>query len=201
MSGGGGRRVTQLLAAVGRGDRAASEELMPLVYEHLRALARRRMADEAPGHTLQPTALVHEAYLRLFGDSAQEADWSSRFHFFAAAAEAMRRILVEQARQRHSKKRGGDRRRVGLGGAEVAPDEEPIDLLALDHALEEIKKRDPRMYDVAMLRQFCGLTNEQSAKALGVSPRTVRREWGVAQLCLQELVKKEMAADGNGDDG
>jgi RNA polymerase sigma factor (TIGR02999 family) len=201
VSGTGDHRVTQLLAAVGRGDRAASAELMPLIYEHLRALAGRRMAHEPPGQTLQATALVHEAYLRLFGDGAGEADWSSRFHFYAAAAEAMRRILVDQARQRRSKKRGGDRRRVPLNRVEAGPDEEPVDHLALDHALEELKTRDQTMYDVAMLRHFCGLTNEQAARALGVSPRTTKRKWSVAQLCLQETMKKAQATEGVADGG
>ncbi len=195
------QRVTQLLEAVGRGDRAASDELMPLIYEHLRRLARGRLAGEAPGHTLQATALVHEAYLRLFGDEAEAADWNNRYHFYAAAAEAMRRILVERARQRGSKKRGGGMRRVPLDAIDGAVDDEPEDMLALDAALEEIRRRDPRMYDVAMLRHFCGLTNEQTAKALGTSARTVRREWSVAQLCLQELVKKATIIEGDDHDG
>jgi RNA polymerase sigma factor (TIGR02999 family) len=193
-------RVTQLLAAVGQGDQAAADELMPAIYEHLRRLARGRLAGETPGNTLQATALVHEAYLRLFGDDIKTGDWTNRYHFYAAAAEAMRRILVERSRHRRSKKRGGGMRRVPLDAIDGVIDDEPEDMLALDDALEEIRRRDPRMYDVAMLRHFCGLTNEQTAKTLGTSARTVRREWSVAQLCLQELVKKATTVEGDDHD-
>jgi RNA polymerase sigma factor (TIGR02999 family) len=192
-------RVTELLAAMGRGDQAASEELLPLVYEHLRQLACRRMAAEPPGHTLQATALVHEAYLRLFGEGAASTDWKNRGHFYGAAAEAMRRILVEQVRKHRSRKRGGDRRRVPLDQAEISYENESIDLLALDRALDLLKKHDGRMYEVAMLRHFCGLTNDQSAKVLDISPRTVRQDWSVARLWLQEAMAS--SAGERGRDG
>jgi RNA polymerase sigma factor (TIGR02999 family) len=194
-------RVTQLLAAVSKGDPNASDELLPLVYERLRRLAHRKMAAEPPGHTLQATALVHEAYLRLFGDAAEPGDWTSSRHFYGAAAEAMRRILVEAARQRRSKKRGGDRQRTPLDRVEVGGEGEPIDPLALDEALRLLKQRDERMYDVAMLRHFCGLTNEQTARVLGISPRTVRQDWSVARLWLQEAMTTAATASEGPPDG
>jgi RNA polymerase sigma factor (TIGR02999 family) len=199
MSGPGDSRVTQLLAAIGEGDPGATDELLPLVYEELRRLAHRRMADEPPGQTLQATALVHEAYLRLIGDA--DASWHSRGHFYGAAAEAMRRILVESARKRGRLKHGGGCRRVPLAAAEIAVDEEQVDLLGLDEALEELKQRDRRMYDVAMLRHFCGLTNEQTAKALDVSTRTVKREWSYAQVWLYERIERGRKSESTGGDG
>ncbi|MHC4992523.1 MAG: sigma-70 family RNA polymerase sigma factor [Planctomycetota bacterium] len=185
-------RVTQLLGAIGAGDRAARDELLPVVYEELRTLARSRMAEEAPGHTLQATALVHEAYLRLLGEG--EANWENRRHFYGAASEAMRRILVEHARRRQTRKRGGDRRRVDLELIGGAFDEEPADTLSLDRSLDALRQRDERMYDIAMLRHFCGLTNEETARSLEISPRTVRREWGYARLWLRKAMKSEPAA-------
>jgi RNA polymerase sigma factor (TIGR02999 family) len=185
-----------LLKAAGAGDHAAAGELMPLVYEHLRGLARQRMAGESPGRTLQATALVHEAYLRLFNDGASERDWKSRGHFYAAAAEAMRRILIDQARSRHRQKRGGGRRRIPLDEVDLVLGDPSIDLEALDGALEHLKQRDRRTYDVAMLRHFCGLTNEQTAKVLEVSPRTVRHEWSVARLWLREAIATGAAGKG-----
>jgi RNA polymerase sigma factor (TIGR02999 family) len=179
--------VTQLLAAIGEGDPAATDELLPLVYTELRTLACKRMAAEPPGHTLQATALVHEAYLRLIGEG--ETGWNSRGHFYAAAAEAMRRILVEQARKRGRLKHGGGRRRVPLAMVDVAADDESVDLLGLDEALDALKDRDRRMYDVAMLRHFCGLTGDQTANALGISVRTVKRDWSYAQVWLYERIR------------
>ncbi len=197
MAGASDHRVTQLLAAAREGDPHAVRDLMPLVYEHLRELAAGRMAGERRGHTLQATALVHEAYLRLFPEGAPALDWKGRGQFYGAAAEAMRRILVDRARQRQAGKRGGGRQRVPLEQAEPVVDDESIDLLALDRALDELRQRDERTYDVAMLRHFCGLTAEQTANALGISPRTVRREWSVAQLVLHEaLTAHEDNADG-----
>ncbi|MHC4219399.1 MAG: ECF-type sigma factor [Planctomycetota bacterium] len=182
----GDGQITQLLAAIGSGDRAASDELLPLVYDQLRVLARRKMAGESPGHTLQPTALVHEAYLRLVGD---EADWDSRGHFYVAAAEAMRRILVERARRYDRRKHGGGRQRVPLAGADMAADDDdPIDVLALDAALRDLQSKDPRLYDVVMLRHFTGLSNEETALALGISERTVSREWSYARLWLVQAL-------------
>jgi RNA polymerase sigma factor (TIGR02999 family) len=191
----GDGQITQLLAAIGSGDRAASDELLPLVYDQLRVLARKKMAGESPGHTLQPTALVHEAYLRLVGDAA---DWDSRGHFYVAAAEAMRRILVERARRYDRQKHGGGRQRVPLAGADVATqDDDAIDVLALDTALRDLQSKDPRLYDVVMLRHFTGLSNEETALALGISERTVSREWSYARLWLvKALTPDEDAVDG-----
>ncbi len=192
----GDGHITQLLVAIGGGDRAAGNELLPLVYDQLRRLARKKMAHEPAGHTLQPTALVHEAYLRLVGDEA--ADWNSRGHFYVAAAEAMRRILVERAREHDRVKHGGGRRRVPLTGVGVAADDhEPIDVLALDAALRDLRSSDPRMYDVVMLRHFTGLSNEETALALGISERTVSREWSYARLWLVRAMEAT-EADGHG---
>ena len=195
VSGNAETRVTQLLGAIGAGDPAARDELLPVVYEELRSLARGRMAAESPGHTLQTTALVHEAYLRLLGDG--DATWQNRRHFYGAASEAMRRILVEHARRRQARKRGGDRRRVDLELIGGAFDEEPAVTLGLDRSLEQLRLRDERMYDIAMLRHFCGLTNEETARTLDISSRTVRREWGYARLWL----RKAMIGAGTADDG
>src|SRR3954470_24801036 len=163
--------VTHILAAVEAGDPKAAAELMPLVYDELRKLAAARLADEKPGQTLQPTALVHEAYPRLVG-GAPPHDWNSRGHFFAAAAEAMRRILVEQARRRQSRKRGGELRRVDLDtGAALlgarADDDAGGDLLALDDALRALAAEDPAKARLVSLRYFAGLSVEQAAEAMG----------------------------------
>src|SRR2546423_1770080 len=158
--------VTQLLDAAAAGDRRAAADLLPLVYDELRQLAAARMASEAPDHTLQPTALVHEAYLRLVGP-ADAAYWDGRGHFFAAAAEAMRRILIEAARRRKAQKRGGDARRVDLPdlpAASAVPDD---DLLALDDALDELDQHDSQAARLVKLRYFAGLTHQQAADALG----------------------------------
>jgi len=174
--------ITQMLEAVREGDEAAAEELLALVYNRLRGMAQKRMAAERPGQTLQPTALVHEAYLRLFGD--QQPAWHSRAYFFAAAAEAMRRILIEQARRRATQKRGGDLQRVdldsGLGGLEPAAEE----LLALDQALDRLESIDAEMAKVVKLRYFSGLTIGETAQALEISPRSVGRLWTGARAWL-----------------
>jgi RNA polymerase sigma factor (TIGR02999 family) len=198
VSGEAETRVTQLLGAIRAGDPAARDELLPVVYEELRSLARGRMAAEAPGHTLQTTALVHEAYLRLLGQG--DASWENRRHFYGAASEAMRRILVEHARRRQTRKRGGDRRRVDLEMIGGVFDAEPADTLSLDKSLEELKQRDGRMYDIAMLRHFCGLTNEETARALDISPRTVRREWGYARLWLRKAMRGDSSTAEDGAD-
>jgi RNA polymerase sigma factor (TIGR02999 family) len=184
--------VTRILAAVGDGDHEASARLLPLVYDELRQLAARRMAHEPPGQTLQPTALVHEAYLRLVGDGAVE--WNSRGHFFAAAAEAMRRILIERARQRGQAKRGGGRARVPLSVDDVASDENALDLLALDEALGRMKKEHERMNRVVMLRFFAGLSVDDTARALGMSDMTVKRDWACARAWLYDELYGEDAS-------
>lgn len=181
-------RVTRLLAGIAGGDRHATEELLPLVYAELRRLARVKMARERPGQTLTPTALVHEAYLRLVGDD--ESGWENRRHFLAAAAEAMRRILIERARSRGAEKRGGDRRRTSLDEAVALADGPSPDLLALDAALTRLEARDSRMSDVVELRYFAGLTVEETASALDTSPRTVDRLWKGAKAWLY----REMSA-------
>ena len=157
------------------------------------------MAAEAPGHTLQATALVHEAYLRLLGEGQPAMDWECRGQFYAAAAEAMRRILIDQARRRGARKRGGGRQRVPLDGVDIAIEVPNIDLLALDKALGVLKSRDERLHEIVMLRYFGGLTEEQTARALGVTDRTVRRHWAVARLWLRkEMETAEGEASGDG---
>ncbi|CAG0981421.1 hypothetical protein PHYC_01787 [Phycisphaerales bacterium] len=182
-----------LIEAASAGDSKASAELLPLVYEHLRRLARSRLAGEAPGHTLQPTALVHEAYLKLVGDG--DVRWSSRGHFFAAAALAMRRILVDRARQRRRVKHGGGRRREALHDDAVAADSDSTDLVALDEALKDLEAHDRRRYDVVMLRYFAGLSIEESAHALGLAPSTVKADWAVARVRLFRAVSGDQPGD------
>jgi RNA polymerase sigma factor (TIGR02999 family) len=176
--------VTHILSAIVEGDPSAASQLLPLVYDELRKLAAHRLAHQAPGQTLQPTALVHEAYLRLVGD-LEESDWDSRGHFFAAAAEAMRRILVENARRKGREKRGGDLTRIDLDAAEqLAVPEIREDLLALDEALTKLTSVDPQAAQLVQLRYFAGLPIPDAAKALGVSPRTADRLWAFARAWL-----------------
>lgn len=179
MAGHGGV-LSETLAAATRGDRKAAGELLPLVYEELRSLAQARMAGLPPGNTLQPTALVHEAFMRVVG--VQDPGWDSRGHFFAAAAEAMRQILVDQARRKNRVKHGGGRRRIELESAEAEaaalPLEPPAeDVLALDAALERLRADDERKAQIVALRYFAGLSREETAAALGVSLSTIDREW------------------------
>jgi len=179
------QRVTQILRT-GSEDENAWSQLLPLIYDELHTIARKRMASERQDHTLQATALVNEAYLRLVAD--QDMDWKSRRHFFGAAAEAMRRILIDHARKARSQKRGGDRARVTLSVAGLVDDTDPDNILALDEALSTLEKEDPRAAEVARLRYYTGLEVEETAKALGVSPRTVMREWAYARARLFELM-------------
>jgi RNA polymerase sigma factor (TIGR02999 family) len=181
---GGMADVTHILSAIDAGDPKAAAELLPLVYDELRKLAAARMAAEAPDHTLQATALVHEAYLRLVG-SDQAQSWNSRGHFFAAAAEAMRRILVDAARRKQSLKQGGDRQRVELADVEPAAGAPDFDLIALDEALDRLARTDPRKAELVKLRFFAGLTNEQAADALGVSTSTADNDWAYAKSWLR----------------
>jgi RNA polymerase sigma factor (TIGR02999 family) len=174
--------VTQILKQVSAGDPRASSELLPLVYAELRKLAQSRMAKTPPGNTLQPTALVHEAYMRMVGSDAPS--WNSRGHFFAAAAQAMRQILVEQVRRKASLKRGGEFDRVDVDAAELAIAEPSEDILALDEALKELEKRDPRKAQLVNLRFFAGLTTEEAAAALGVSVPTAERDWRFVKALL-----------------
>ena len=174
--------VTQMLAAASAGDPKASAELLPVVYEELRRLARGQMKKEVVGQTLQPTALVHEAYMRLVGGA--DVKWQNRGHFFGAAAQAMRRILVERARHRGRLKHGGGRARVELGDQAMSSEPPATDLLALDEALAKLEARDKRKADVVMLRYFAGLSIEETAAALDVSPATVKNEWTFARAWL-----------------
>jgi RNA polymerase sigma factor (TIGR02999 family) len=180
--------VTQILSAIERGDAHAAEQLLPLVYDELRKLAAQRLAQEKPGQTLQATALVHEAYLRLVGDGQPRA-WNGRVHFFAAAAEAMRRILVEAARRKHSLKRGAGRRRQPLDEARLVAPRAEDDILAVDEVLGRLAATDAEAAALVKLRFFGGLTSEQAAEALGVSPRTAARIWRYARAFLLKELK------------
>jgi RNA polymerase sigma factor (TIGR02999 family) len=180
--------VTQMLRAASDGDPRAAADLLPLIYDELRKLAQARMAKTPPGNTLQPTALVHEAYLRLIG--SDDPNWHSRGHFFAAAAQAMRQILVEQARRKASLKHGGGRKRVALEDVDLAIEPPAEDVLALDEALMQLEKADSRKGNVVMLRFFAGLTNEETAAALGVSVPTVEREWRFSRAFLYTVLSK-----------
>jgi RNA polymerase sigma factor (TIGR02999 family) len=179
--------VTRILSAIEQGDPHAAEQLLPLVYDELRRLAAQRLAQEAPGQTLEATALVHEAYLRLVGvDKAQH--WHSRGHFFAAAAEAMRRILVERARARATLKRGGHVRRIDLDQLSLAEEDRSPELLALDEALGDLERHDPQAAGLVKLRYFAGLTHQQAAAALGIGRRAADRLWALARAWLYQRI-------------
>jgi RNA polymerase sigma factor (TIGR02999 family) len=180
--------VTRILSAIEQGDPHAAEQLLPLVYDELRKLAAQKLAQEKPGQTLQPTALVHEAYLRLV-DVEQAQQWNSRGHFFAAAAEAMRRILVENARRKKRIKRGGDRARDDLEALNLPAPELSQDILALDDALSLLATTDPQAAELIKLRYFAGLTVKQAAEALGVAPRTADSLWAYARAWLLQKLE------------
>jgi RNA polymerase sigma factor (TIGR02999 family) len=182
--------VTLILNRAQAGDPNAAGELLPLVYDELRRLAAARMANEAAGHTLQPTALVHEAWLRLTGNTDQV--WNGRGHFFAAAAEAMRRILVENARRKRRVKHGGEMRRVDFTTLDVAIATDNDQLLALDEALEKLAVRDPLGAQLIKLRFFAGLPNVEAARLLGIPERTAKRTWAYARAWLFEEFKKNL---------
>ena len=175
--------VTRMLLAIEQGDQQASADLLPLVYQELRKLAAVELQREPAGHTLQPTALVHEAYLRLVGED-DEPHWNHRGHFYVAAAEAMRRILVESARRKRRLRHGGEHQRVGLDIDALATPQRHPDLLALDEVLEKLHEARPRIGQLVSLRYFAGLTMEQAAQALGVPLRTAEREWAYARAWL-----------------
>ena len=186
--------ITQLLVAWNRGDQAALEALSPLINHELRRLAERYMAGERPGHLLQPTALVNEAWLRLI--DWRNVEWQNRAHFIGLAAQIMRRILVDFARAQQSEKRGGDGIRVSLAEAANVPSERSADLVALDEAMQALEKLSPRQARVVELRFFGGLTDEESAETLNVSIGTVRRDWRLAEAWLfRELNRKEPRDD------
>jgi RNA polymerase sigma factor (TIGR02999 family) len=181
--------VTQLLNAIEGGDPHAAADLLPLVYDELRRLAAQKLAQEPPGQTLQATALVHEAYLRLVGVS-EDIHWDRRGHFFAAAAEAMRRILVERARHKHRLKHGGGLDRHDAADVDIAAPEPREDLVALDEALSRLETIDPDAARVVQLRYFAGLTLAEAAHAMGVSPRTADRLWAYARAWLHHAVER-----------
>ena len=188
--------VTQLLAAVDQGDPRAAEKLLPLVYAELRKLAAVRLAHEKPGQTLQATALVHEAYLRLVGTQESEVrgqdseKWSGRGHFFAAAAEAMRRILVERARRKERVRHGGELQRKDAAEAELVADQRLAEILKVDAALDELAEQDPRAAELVKLRFFVGMTMAEAAAALGVSTKTLERTWVYAKAWLREALSR-----------
>ncbi len=187
------QQITHLLLAWGNGDEAALERLMPLVYDELRKVAARHLRRQRPDHTLQTTALVNEAYLRLI-DSSQ-VRWQNRAHFFAVSAQLMRRILVDFARSRQNLKRGGGAQQVSLDEAMIVSPERGADLLALDDALTRLAALNPRQAQVVELRYFGGLSEEESAEALKVSLRTVQRDWNLARLWLYRELSKEVTSD------
>jgi RNA polymerase sigma factor (TIGR02999 family) len=182
--------VTRILSAIEQGDPSAAGELLPLVYDELRQLAAQKLAQEKPGQTLQATALVHEAYLRLV-DVEQAQTWNSRGHFFAAAAEAMRRILVENARRKQALKRGGGQARQALDELAIAAPEVADDLLALDEALSQLAVADSQAAELVKLRYFSGLTIKQAAELLGISPRTADFLWVYARAWLLQKMQGE----------
>jgi RNA polymerase sigma factor (TIGR02999 family) len=186
--------ITQVISAIEQGDPQAASQLLPLVYDELRRLAAARLAGEGAGHTLQPTALVHEAYLKLIGPDAQRP-WNGRVHFFSAAAEAMRRILIDHARKKHRLRRGGGMKRVVLEDMDdlalVADGGGTDELLALDEALNQLAAADPRKADLVRLRYFAGLTQEEAAELLGISRATADRHWAFARAWLFDAMTRD----------
>ncbi len=182
--------VTRLLEAIGQGDPQASAELLPLVYDELRRLAAAKMAQERPGQTLQATALVHEAYLRLVGGASGQ-QWDNQWHFFGAAAEAMRRIVINRARDKKRLKRGGEFRRVDLDQIEVALDSDSDELVALAEAVEELEREDNLAAQVVKLRFFAGLKQREVATALGISLRSAERQWAFAHAWLYDRLTRD----------
>jgi RNA polymerase sigma factor (TIGR02999 family) len=186
--------VTRILSAIESGDPQAADQLLPLVYDELRRLAAKKLAHEKPGQTLDATALVHEAYLRLVASGQRESPvkdplWDSRGHFFAAAAEAMRRILVERARLKGTRKRGAKARRLDLDEIEVPADERSHQLLQLDEALQELERHDAQAAQLVKLRYFAGLTHQQAAAALGIRRRAADRVWALARAWLYQQIE------------
>ena len=181
--------VTRILSAIEQGDQAATKQLLPLIYDELRRLAAQKLAQESSGQSLQATALVHEAYLRLV-DVERVQKWDSRCHFFAAAAEAMRRILIDQARRRKSQRRGGALQRHALEHVEIVAPEPSLDILALNEVLERFEQLDRLKADLVKLRYFAGLTIPQAAEALGISSTTADRYWAYARAWLHAELKR-----------
>ncbi len=192
----GSNPLTDVLRAASTGDRKAAAELLPLVYAELRDLARSRMAHLPPGNTLQPTALVHEAYVRVVGK--KDPGWDHRGHFFAAAAEAMRQVLVDHARRKNRLKRGGDRKRIDVEDFDVPLSSPVEDILAVDEAIERLKKDDARKAQIVMLRFFAGLTRQETAAVMGLSVPTIDREW---RYIVARLYKDMAAPDAENERG
>ncbi len=180
--------VTRILEAAARGDKASAQELLPLVYQELRKLAAHKMAGQAPGHTLQPTALVHEAWLRLVGNE-EPSQFAGRAHFFAAAAEAMRHILIDSARRKRAARHGGGQVRVDIEAVEVASLANDDELLAVHDALDKLAAEDSKKAELAKLRYFVGLTFEEAAEVLGISVATAKRHWAYARAFLYEEMR------------
>jgi RNA polymerase sigma factor (TIGR02999 family) len=191
--------VTRILSAIEQGDPHAAAHLLPLVYDELRKLAAQKMAQEAPGQTFQATALVHQAYVRLV-DVEEAQHWNSRGHFFAAAAEAMRRILIEQARRKRRPKHGGDRRRIDLDDAQSVAAAPADDLLALDEVLSRLEATDPLAAQVVKLRFFTGLSMPETADALGLSLRSAERNWTYARTWLHRELSRDNPTDAHHHD-
>jgi RNA polymerase sigma factor (TIGR02999 family) len=183
------QHVTQLLEEAAQGKSQASNALLPLVYDELRKLAAHRMAGERADHTLQATALVHDAYIRLVGD--RDMRWANRTHFFAVAAEAMRRILIEHARAKNGPRRGGDRVKLPMDVVDLAASDSPEEILALDEAISRLEREDGDAARIVQLRFYAGLSIEEIAKALNISPRTVKREWSFARAFLYRILRNE----------
>jgi RNA polymerase sigma factor (TIGR02999 family) len=181
--------VTQILQAIERGDGQAADQLLPLVYAELRRLAAHKMAGEDPGQTLQPTALVHEAWLKLSGNGDRK--WNDRTHFFAAAAEAMRLILVDKARRKRARRHGGGQQRVEMPDIASAVDENDDKVLAVNDALDKFAKLDPQKAELVKLRYFIGMTTEEAGEVLGISERTAKRYWTFARAWLHEEIKAQ----------
>jgi RNA polymerase sigma factor (TIGR02999 family) len=181
-------QITLMLKAVERGEKNASEDLLPVVYEDLRRLAAARMANEVPGQTLQPTALVHEAWLQLTG--AGERSWQNRAHFFGAAADAMRRILIDKARRKARIKHGGGLARIAIDDIDLAETTPDDNVIIIDEALQKLEQEDPEQARVVVLKFFCGLTNQEVAETLGVGERTVDRQWACAKARLFRWISR-----------
>jgi RNA polymerase sigma factor (TIGR02999 family) len=184
--------VTRILEAAQQGDAKAAEELLPLVYEELRRLAAHKMANEASGHTLQPTALVHEAWLRLVGN--QKQSWNGRGHFFGAAAEAMRRILIENARRKKAQRHGSGQAKLDIHQMEVASPQKDEELLAVHDSLEKLAAQDKQMAELVKLRYFVGLRTEEAAEVLGISVRTADRWWSYSRAWLFQEIERQRSS-------
>lgn len=184
------RTVTRLLEEMADGEEGASERLTALVYDELLQIAEQRMAQERRGHTLQASDLVHEAYIRLLG-SLETGPWVNRAHFFGAAAEAMRRVLIEHARRRERVRHGGGRKRVSLDGADLTVEEDPSTILAVEEAIRRLQEWDPRLGEIVRLRFFAGLEIQETAEVLGMSPRTIKRGWTFARAWLYSALEED----------